>query len=85
MACWRWARPSQVHLHFDGAVWMVDGNIATVEVLIDLDRAMLLRCRSPGSGRARYVALTASEVGPLMHGLRVALYAPVLPESMAGR
>ena len=81
VACWRLARPHPIGLRFDGVLWSVDDRVGSVEVLIDLGWVMLLRWRphtggaKGARGAARYVGLTAAEIGAAMHGLRVALYA----------
>jgi hypothetical protein len=62
-------------LAWDGQCWAVDERPGAVQVMIDLDRWLLLRWR-PGVGRGRWLAMTASEVGPAWPLLRAALHAP---------
>jgi hypothetical protein len=78
---WFQAEPTPVDLCWDGQRWTADGQPGQLDVMLDAGSALLLRLR-PGTGRRhRWIAVTAAEAGPAMHGLRVAVYhrPPELP------
>ncbi len=94
---WRLAAPKPVDLVWDGLCWTADGLPGQLDVMLNGGGALLLRLR-PGAGdhsshrfalrnwnRNRWIAVTAAEVGPAMHGLRVAAYHRVVapPERAA--
>jgi len=85
ISCWRAARPKPVELRFDGSSWLLHDIVGSVDVLIDISSFLLLRWRARNGAGSRYLALTAVEIGPSMHGLRVALYAPGRAAPTAGR
>ncbi len=78
-------RPLQGRLRWDGAGWSVAPAVqaATAQVLplgrldlmLDLGGWMLLRGRPAAGGCARWAGVRSGEVGPVWHGLRVALFA----------
>ena len=72
---WWQARPRAVPLNWDGQCWTADGTPGALQVMIDLGSALLLRVQPEAGGAARWVAVTAAEVGAAWHGLRVAVYA----------
>lgn len=90
---WRQLQPRVCMLEWDGTRWSVDGQPGIVEVMMDLGSWLLLRQRAQVARsaseatapravevpRVRWLAVTASEAGPAMHGLRAALYAPAPP------
>ena len=73
---WRCLPRRLLALEWDGQRWTVEGAEGPVEVTMDLGRWLLLRQRLPGRRRPRWLAVSAREAGPAMHGLRAALYAP---------
>jgi hypothetical protein len=70
---WRAARPQPTLLNWDGQCWTVDDAATQPQVMVDLNRWMLLRLTL--APRARWFAVSASAAGPAWHGLRAALYA----------
>jgi hypothetical protein len=72
---WRSARPLAAVLVFDGQRWTCDAEAGEPEVMLDLDRALLLRWRFATGRAPRWLAVTGSEARGALHGLRVALYA----------
>jgi len=73
---WRQAAPAPVDLAWDGQLWTADGQPGQLDVMLDVGGALLLCLRpDPPSGRRRrWIAVSAAEAGPAMHGLRVAVY-----------
>jgi hypothetical protein len=71
---WRLAAPKPVDLAWDGQRWTADGRPGQLDVMLDAGSALLLRLRPEAGGRACWIAVTAAEAGPAMHGLRVAAY-----------
>jgi hypothetical protein len=73
-----WARTptTAISLAWDGQRWTADGEAGVLDVMVDAGAGMLLRLR-PGERRRpqRWIAVTAAEAGPAMHGLRAAAYA----------
>jgi hypothetical protein len=89
---WRWAAPAPVDLVWDGQRWTADAIPGQLDVMIDAGSALLLRLRPDAGRRHRWIAVTAAEAGPAMHGLRVAAYhrpsevpRPKTPAGMADR
>ena len=80
----RHSLPRPRTLAWDGQQWLCDGLAGELQVMIDLDRWVLLRWRSPGA-RWRWTAQGAAESGPFWPLLRAALHArrpaPALPAS----
>ena len=74
---WRAWHGGAVDLHWDGQCWAVGGQAGRLDVMLDLGVWLLLRLRPEGAARAHWVAVSASDAGPAMHGLRAALYARV--------
>jgi hypothetical protein len=70
----RRAAPTVV-LAWDGQRWTADGNAGALEVTIDLGGWLLLRLRPDTGGRVRWIAVSSSEAGVALHGLRAAAYA----------
>jgi hypothetical protein len=61
---------------WDGQRWTLDDETADVQLMIDFDRWMLLRCRASGAGSgSRWRALTAAQAGAAWPLLRAALHA----------
>ncbi|CAD5370661.1 conserved hypothetical protein [Rubrivivax sp. A210] len=77
LAWWRTA-PVSRSLAWDGSQWLVDGHAVELQLMIDLDRWLLLRVRAADSG-ARWMACTAGEVGAHWPLLRAALHARLSP------
>jgi hypothetical protein len=73
---WRAGRQPAALLEWNGQEWSVEREPAAVEVMLDLGVWQLLRWRPVAGGRPRWLAVTAREAGPAVHGLRAALYAP---------
>ena len=71
---WRLAAPRPVQLRWDGSTWTADGEPGRVELMLDLQRWLLLRFR-PSRGPARWLPLPEAEAGAACHALRAALYA----------
>jgi hypothetical protein len=69
-------------LQWDGQRWTLDGVDGAPEVVIDLDRWMLLRFRCAGAQGASWLALSAAQGSATWHALRAALYSPP-PEDTA--
>jgi hypothetical protein len=81
-AAWRLASPQATLLRWDGQVWSADGVQGQVDVMLDLQRWLLLRFRpTPGRGlgRTRWLPLPDAEAGAARHGLRAALYSRAWP------
>ena len=79
---WRLAAPVLAAVVWDGQRWTIDGQAADLQLMIDLDRWVLLRCRPQGQARAkRWLAVAASEAGTAWPLLRAALHAhpPLAP------
>ena len=74
LVAWRFAPMRPLALEWNGQRWSVEGTEGPVEVMMDLGPWLLLRQRP--HGRPRWLAVSAREAGPAMHGLRAALYAP---------
>jgi hypothetical protein len=70
---WRAARPQPAQLRWDGASWSADAAPGEVDVMLDLQRWLLLRFR-PAQGRARWLPVPAAEAGAAWLALRAALY-----------
>jgi hypothetical protein len=88
---WRLAVPTPVELAWDGQRWTADGQPGQLDVMLDVGSALLLRLRPETGRRHCWIAATAAEVGPAMHGLRVAAYhrpsglpGPPTPDGPAG-
>jgi hypothetical protein len=71
---WRLAAPTPVDLVWDGQCWTADGQPGQLDVMLDTGSALLLRLRPETGRRHRWIAVTATEAGPAMHGLRVAAH-----------
>ena len=71
---WRCAAPVPLDLGWDGQRWSANGQLGQLDVMLDVGSALLLRLRPVAGGRPRWMAVTASEAGAAMHGLRVAAY-----------
>ena len=76
---WWQARAVAATLAWDGQSWSVDGQPGNAQVMIDLDRWVLLRCQpetkgAKGAGR-RWLAIAAGEAGAQWPLLRAALHA----------
>ncbi len=82
---WRAARPQTVLLRWDGAAWSADAVSGEVDVMLDLQRWLLLRFR-PTQGGPRWLPVPGAEAGAAWHALRAALYSraefslPTAPE-----
>ena len=75
VAAWRGCRGRDVVLTWDGRAWTADGMPGRVEVMMDLGHWLLLRMRLDGGTARRWIAISASEAGPALHGLRAAVHA----------
>jgi hypothetical protein len=73
-AAWRLASRPATRLVWDGQQWAADSRPGELSVMIDLDRALLLRLVPTSGSRTLWVAVTAREAGPAWHGLRAAVY-----------
>ena len=71
---WRCARAQPIALQWDGQRWTADDVGGTLQVMIDLGFALLLRLQPEAGGAARWMAVTATEAGSAWHGLRAAVY-----------
>jgi hypothetical protein len=71
---WRLAATRPLDLVWDGQRWTADGVPGRLDVMLDVDGALLLRLRPEAGGPPRWMAVTAAEAGPAWHGLRVAAY-----------
>ncbi len=73
---WRLAAPRGVELVWDGQRWTADGLPGQLDVMLDAGSVLLLRLRPDADRgcRPRWIAVSAREAGPAMHGLRVAVY-----------
>ena len=71
---WRHSVPHEVRLAWDGQRWTADDVPGRLDVMIDLGRFLLLRLQPEARGAARWIAVTALEAGPALHGLRAAVY-----------
>jgi hypothetical protein len=71
---WHFTKPHATLLRWDGAVWSADGQTGQVDLMLDLQRWLLLRFR-PAQGRALWLPLPDAEAGAARHALRTALYA----------
>ena len=78
VARWRSTPPRALQLRWDGQAWSVDGQPGDVDVMLDLQRWMLLRYR-PRLGRTRWLPLGDAAAGRDRHALRAALYSRALP------
>ena len=83
---WRLTQPRPVLLRWDGAAWSANAQPGEVDVMLDLQRWLLLRFR-PADGRVRWLPVPAAEAGAAWHGLRAALYsrAAFSPPPVASR
>ena len=72
---WGLARPLSQALNWDGQCWRLAGREGSIEVMIDLGGWLLLRfdAAAPGA-RSHLVAVSGSDAGPALHGLRAAVY-----------
>ena len=71
-----WRGPTVVaHLQWDGRRWSVDGAEGALEVMIDLERWLLLRLRPADGLAVRWVAVAAAEAGAQMPLLRALVHA----------
>ena len=71
---WRSYPPHSVALRWDGQWWSADGSAGRLDVAMDLGGWLLLRLHPADGARPRWIAVTATEVGLALHGLRAALY-----------
>ncbi|MDN3920929.1 hypothetical protein [Roseateles violae] len=85
---WRLARVRPLRLQWDGQAWHLapsesrePGPAVRVEVVLDFDDCLLLRCEEPGRGsplglpgRRRYLPLARASVGAAWGALRATLY-----------
>lgn len=77
---WRLARPQPVRLAWDGVAWTLDTAPGSVDLMLDLQRWLLLRFRPAAGGRVRWLAVPDHEAGAARAALRAALYSrAVLP------
>jgi hypothetical protein len=74
LAWWR-AAPHSLVLHWDGQQWAADGIAMNAHVMMGLPRWLLLRLRAVDGHSSRWCAVSATDAGPMWHGLRVALFA----------
>ena len=67
---------AQVHVEWDGQRWVVDGVVGRPQVMLDLDRWLLLLRHRPLApcSRARWVALSFVRRSEEHRALRAALY-----------
>lgn len=75
VGAWQWCAHrsrATAELAWDGQRWWLDGCAGRIDVMIDLDRWMLLRFHPEARSPRRWTAARAAEVGPAWHGLRVA-------------
>ncbi len=71
-----WHRPSPTaQLSWDGQHWSVDGRVGALDVMIDLQRWLLLRLRPADGSPERWVAVAGTEAGARMPVLRTVLHA----------
>ena len=78
---WWLAAPSGLELRWTGQKWLAGGVAGRLDVMLDLGGWLLLRLRPEVRAPARWIAVSASEVGSAMHALRVAAYARA-PEAL---
>lgn len=71
---WHWAASAPLDLVWDGQRWTANGQLGQLDVMLDAGGAMLLRLKADGGRRPLWMAVTPSEAGVAMHGLRVAAY-----------
>ncbi len=71
---WRSAPAAPVHLAWDGAHWLADGEPGELAPMLDLHAAMLLRWRSP-TRKTIWLPVSMRAAGPAWHALRVAVHA----------
>ena len=72
---WRRVPSMAVALDWDGQNWTAQGRVGAVEVMIDLDRWMLLRLLPDAQSQGRvWIALSRRDVGAQWHALRAAVY-----------
>jgi hypothetical protein len=76
VVAWRLARVQPAALVFDGQRWTCDGTEGQPELMLDLNRALLLRWTPALAGSCRWLAVERAEARPGWHALRVALFAP---------
>jgi hypothetical protein len=80
---WQRAAPRPATLAWDGGRWSVDGTAGALDVMVDLQDWLLLRLRPAAGGASRWVAVSATDAGGALHGLRAAAYAAVADDSPA--
>ena len=71
---WRRHSPHSVSLRWDGQCWAADGSAGRLDVAMDLGAWLLLRLHPADGARPRWIAVSATEAGLALHGLRAALY-----------
>ena len=72
---WRRIPHQAVALDWDGQNWSAQGRVGVVEVMVDLDRWMLLRLMPDAKAQGQvWMALSRHEVGAPWHALRAAVY-----------
>ena len=88
-----WPRQA-VQVEWDGVTWALDGTRGDLQVMLDLQRWLLLRLQPEAGGRARWCALSRGELGTrgdTWRALRTALYSrrpevsPAIPALPATR
>jgi hypothetical protein len=64
---------------WDGAHWRVDGQAGELQLMMDLQRWLMLRQRRQPSGPARWIVVSAAGQPGALRALRTALYSRPLP------
>jgi hypothetical protein len=73
----RWTSSAATELCWDGSRWSADGEGGRLDVMIDLQRWLLLRLRPTGRRRGRWIAVAAGEAGAQFALLRAVLHSAV--------
>ena len=74
LALRRGLRQPPVQLRWDGVAWAADGQAGELDLMLDLQRWLLLHWRPQSAGQVLWLPVPASEAGASWHGLRAALY-----------